>query len=197
MRFQEYYESPRFKGKIFTREEFAAWYVDQSIGGKGTGQFTYLGDWAGFNIPSSVLEPFYQGKFDPLTDNERALIDLFEERRNRLFYVFASDDDLDENASTHEIAHALFYVSPDYKSSVLRILSGIDEETRRRIKIILLHTGYHEDVVDDEMHAYMISDPDDVPWSIAGLGKSFDAASAALQELFKATCDSMRKSPDA
>src|SRR3990167_8171616 len=87
LRFQEHYESPEFKGKIFTLEEFKKWYILNSPNGKKTGRFTYYEDWAGFNIPSEVLEPFYEGKFNPLADYEQKFLDLFKEKRDGKFYV--------------------------------------------------------------------------------------------------------------
>jgi len=56
LRFEEYYESPRFKGRIFTFDEYRKWYVKNSPKGKKTGRFTYYSDWSGFNIPSYALK---------------------------------------------------------------------------------------------------------------------------------------------
>src|SRR5512138_554281 len=60
LRFQEHYESPRFRNRIFSLEEFMDWYAEK------TGAFTYFTDWSGFNVPSSTFEAFYRGKFNPL-----------------------------------------------------------------------------------------------------------------------------------
>ncbi|HVY01919.1 MAG TPA: hypothetical protein VHA12_04110, partial [Candidatus Nanoarchaeia archaeon] len=77
LRFQEHYESPKFRGKIFSLEEYKKWYISNSPKGKETGKFTYYEDWSGFNIPGHVLEPFFQGKFDPLSLEEQHFIKLF------------------------------------------------------------------------------------------------------------------------
>jgi hypothetical protein len=61
LRVQEYYESPRFQGRIFTLEQFMDWYAAQY------GSFSYFEDWSGFNVPSTAFQPFFDGKFDPLT----------------------------------------------------------------------------------------------------------------------------------
>ena len=55
LRFQEHYESPKFRGRIFDWEEFMDWYAEQK------GKFSYLQDWSGFNLPSPVFEPFRSG----------------------------------------------------------------------------------------------------------------------------------------
>lgn len=60
LRFQEHYESPEFRGKIFTLEEYQRWYIAHSPRGQTTGAFTYEEDWTGFNIPSEILDPFYR-----------------------------------------------------------------------------------------------------------------------------------------
>lgn len=52
LRFQEHFESPSFKGKIFSLDDYKRWYIKHSPNGQKTGEFTYYSDWSGFNIPS-------------------------------------------------------------------------------------------------------------------------------------------------
>src|SRR5690242_20121476 len=99
LRVQEYYESPRFSGRVFSLEQYMDWYVAQF------GAFTYYQDWAGFNVPSTALQPFYEGKFDPLLEKEKRLLRLFKRLRGR-FYVIGVYDSGD---LTHELAHALYF----------------------------------------------------------------------------------------
>ena len=154
LRFQEHYESPEFRGKIFSLEEFKKWYVQNSPKGKETGEFTYYSDWNGFNIPSSVLKPFYQGKFDPLSEQERKFLERFKDepepfyvigvhRATKKFYALLG----------HEVAHGLFYTDETYRNEVLKLLSKFDTEL---IREELRSKGYHEQVLDDEVHAYII-----------------------------------------
>jgi len=81
MRFQEFYESPAFRGKYFTREEFMSWYNEEK---KGT---QYIEDWGlfGFNVPGEVLAPFNEGKFAGITAQEQFILDYFEPLRNENF----------------------------------------------------------------------------------------------------------------
>ena len=51
VRMQEFYESPRFCGRVFTLEEFSTWYSQAC----GHGEFTYPEDWSGFNVPSTAV----------------------------------------------------------------------------------------------------------------------------------------------
>lgn len=74
LRFQEFYESPKFRGRTFTRAEFEEYYTQEH------GSFSYLEDWAGFNLPSDVLHPFLNGDFDPLSDEEVSLLQYFRQK---------------------------------------------------------------------------------------------------------------------
>ncbi len=62
------------------------WYA------KRYGNFTYYEDWAGFNVPSTAMQPFYEGKFDPLSEKERQLLQLFEGTLSERFYVIGVYD---------------------------------------------------------------------------------------------------------
>lgn len=155
LRFQEHYESPQFKGKVFTLKEFKDWYISNSSGGRETGAFTYYDDWNGFNIPSRILKPFYEGQFGELSPAEQQMLDLFKDETGD-FYIIGVHGQLDdqERLLEHEIAHGLFATNPEYKREVLDVLAQFDIEP---IKAELrLKSGYHEDVLDDEVHAYSL-----------------------------------------
>jgi hypothetical protein len=149
MRFQEHFESPEFRGKIFTIAEFKKWYKKE----KKSKKFTYYKDWTGFNIPSRILKPFVLGKFDPLTKFEKIFLDLTKNEEGR-FYVIGTFKNGDLR---HEVAHALFYVNPAYRREVKKILKTMD------LKIFYDQFkqmgGYHPSVWLDETHAYLM-EPD-------------------------------------
>jgi len=157
LRFQEYYESPYFKDKIFTLEEFTDWYVKNSPKGIETGEFTYHSDWNGFNIPSRILKPFYEGRFDVLSDSEKALLDLFQ-NESEDFYIIGVHGQMENPDALleHEIAHGLFATNPEYKEQVLVALAQYDIESIK--KELRSKGGYHEDVLDDEVHAYSLDE---------------------------------------
>lgn len=124
LRFQEHYESPEFRGKIFTLEEYKEYYT------KKHGEFSYYKDWSGFNVPSYVFEPFRQGKFDPLSTKESRLLSLLRAYKGK-FYVIGTYERKDEKQKEeitlqHETAHGLFYTVPEYKEEILAILSKVD-----------------------------------------------------------------------
>ena len=51
VRYQEYYEGPEHREKIFTLLDYMEWYAEEH----GKGGFTYASDWSGFNVPDWVL----------------------------------------------------------------------------------------------------------------------------------------------
>lgn len=145
LRFQEHYESPRFRGKVFSWEDFMDWYAATR------GNFTYTSDWSGFNVPSSVFAPFLAGDFDPLTRKERALLDRVRRIRGR-FYIIGTSDGDDIGTKTHECVHGLFHVMPDYANDVVAALRRHDT---RRLRGYLKEKGYADAVVHDEINAYL------------------------------------------
>lgn len=159
LRFQEHFESPEFMGKMFTLNEYKKWYIPNSPKGKKTGKFTYFSDWGGFNIPSIILKPFYEGEFNPLSRKEKKLLNLFKHKKGKKFYIIGTFGNLKIHTLKHEIAHGLFYTNEEYKKEVLGILKKIDKELRNKINNFLSNSGgYHHSVWLDETHAYLISD---------------------------------------
>lgn len=152
IRFQEYYESPNenFKGKIFTIGQVKNWY---SI---TYGADTYSDDWVGFNFPSSVLIPFKQGLFDPLTSQEQELLNFFK-YRNDLFYIIGAQNSA---VLRHELAHALYSHNKKYAQRV-DCLCKLHHKDLLKIKKYILDKGYHADVLNDELQAYITDNDDD------------------------------------
>ena len=151
MRFQEFYESPnpKFRNQPFTLGELRKWYSETY------GANTYHHDWTGFNIPSSVLKPFKDGLFDPLTDEEKYLLELFK-YRNDTFYIIGAQD-----AATlrHELSHALYANNQSYRNEIDITISKYSKKLLKAKKYIL-SKGYSNTVINDELQAY-ITDNDD------------------------------------
>lgn len=146
LRFQEHYESPEWRGKVFTVGQFRAWYSEKY------GVNTYERDWAGYNFPSYVLAPFIQGLFDPLTPGEQDLVNLFRFRTDKFYIIGAQDQEVLD----HEECHALYHVNEKYRKEVDKVLtkcawdiSSVEKTIRRMM--------YHPSVVMDEVHAYTSS----------------------------------------
>jgi hypothetical protein len=153
LRFQEHYESPKFRNKIFTHKEFREWYIQNSKEGKKTGKFTYYKDWDGFNIPSNVLNPFKEGKFNPLTEKEKKLLCLFKNVKGK-FYIIAYHGG-GHHLLGHELAHALFHTNEIYKNKVLKVLKRYN--LKKVEKELLSIGGYGKHILKDEIQAYAVS----------------------------------------
>lgn len=170
IRFQEYYESPNldFKNKIFTLGSVKEYYS------KEYGADVYSETWIGFNFPSTVLLPFKQGLFDPLTDQEKALLDLLKYRNNDYYIIGAQT----KSTLRHELSHAMYGYSVKYKNEIDQFI-GENKSKFRKVKKYILDKGYHEDVVNDEIQAY-VTDNDDTfilnnldPELISGINKIY------------------------
>jgi hypothetical protein len=160
LRFQEYYESPKFRGEIFTLAEFKQWRMEK------TGEFTYYTDWTGFNFPSWVLKPFRDEKFDPLTYEESLVIAATRDLPEP-FYVIAVADNLsfedgtheptdnDTSALRHEIAHGLWSTNVDYRTEILLAMEGRNLAPFYRW---IYNNMYHPATWLDEAHAYLTCD---------------------------------------
>jgi hypothetical protein len=147
IRFQEHYESPKFRNQIFTLGQLKNWY---SI---TYGADTYNIDWTGFNFPSRVLDPFRQGLFDPLTDEEINLLTLLKYRNDDFYVIGANSDD----TLRHELSHALYHCSNDYRNSINKLLDK-HKQNIKKICSRLSELGYHKDVIYDEIQAYTNDD---------------------------------------
>jgi hypothetical protein len=151
IRFQEYYESPNpdFRGKIFTLGVVRQWYSIKY------GADTYHHDWTGFNFPSRILLPFKQGLFDPLTSEEIELLNLFKYRHDN-FYIMGA-----QNSATlrHELSHALYDSNQKYRNEIDSYIKKNKRGLAKTRKYIL-DKGYAEEVLNDEIQAY-VTDNDD------------------------------------
>ena len=178
LRFQEYYESPNFRGKIFSLAEFKQWYIKTSSKGIESGEFTYYSDWNGFNIPSYVLKPFYDGEFNPLSEAEKSLLEIFKDELG-VFYIIGVHKETKKIAQLlkHETAHGLFYTNNDYRNEVEQVLAKYDTEPIK--DELRSKAGYHEEVLEDEVHAYSID-------SASGLNTPIpEKLSTELREIYE------------
>lgn len=188
LRFQEYFESPEFQGKVFSRAEFRRWYSANSKQGKKTGKFTYFEDWAGFNIPSHILRPFYGGRFDPLIKAEQELLDSFEEMRGQRFYIIGTVKDDVPDAIKHEVAHGLFYTQPNYREMVTNALRSFHAADRKKIDAFLRVEGYCDEVLVDETHAWTLADTSDIR-SLGVNKRRLTRVQSHLNSIFSQHCE--------
>jgi len=150
IRFQEHYECPKFKGKIFTLEEYMDWYANRF------GDFVYFQEVAGFNIPADTLDEFYNGKFNPLTKKEKLILKTFEHYDKPYYIIATSSQSATQQIDlVHEISHGLFYTNKEYNKAVRKIMKVKDI---KEIYEWLKGKGYHRRHFFDEAHALLLED---------------------------------------
>lgn len=159
LRAQEFYESasPKFKGKSFDIWDYIKWYSTERP--YATGSFSYPNDWAAYNIPiKTVVECLDKNKtavtpYDVFMDE--ILHDIFNkfgvtEKDTYLVGVKSMQDvTLD-----HELSHALWYTSPEFKKSAQEILKAMPTELLAEATNKLQLMGYAKTVLLDEVVAY-------------------------------------------
>lgn len=169
VRIQEFYESPKYRGKYFELEEFMDWWATEY----GNGSFDYPGRWNGFNIPGKVLINW----MDALLINNGKERDVETVFLNKLSYVIAKkpddlnsyknlfkktyiigvhseDGEMPKYTIDHELAHAFYYLYPQYKKSCKKLLSNLSLKTRTASTTELKKMGYDRYVIEDELQAY-------------------------------------------
>ena len=167
MRVQEFYESPfdSIRGRFFTHEQYMDAHVNNSErSGTEEAKFTYLEDWAGFNIPGNVFNKWARMFKKDLWEKEQALIDLVYgelQKKTTKFYVIGTSNDQYASKSVidHELSHAWFYLDPDYKKTMLKLLRKFPKAAKDQLKVDLKKDGYALEVYNDEMIAYLCTNP--------------------------------------
>jgi hypothetical protein len=162
-RYQEFYESPykKFRGKPFTWMEYMRFY--KTAWKKRV--FSYPDDWAGYNIPSNILEKGVDA-FYKETEYDHLMKDIFyycgidsqnknNGTRHDWYLIGASSKD--KGTTNHEIAHGLYFTNKDYKKSVTALINGIKPSHYEKLKKKLIKMGYVDDkkIIDDEIQAFM------------------------------------------
>ena len=162
VRIQEFYESPVFKGKYFSLEEFMDYWSKEM----GDGKFTYIHQWSGFNVPGNILrdwrELYCVNSFEPIRDKEFALLDkLFdklrqdkEDLKSIYLFGFSKDNKNIEKVINHESAHAMYHVNERYKESVDKLIRNYDSGLVKTASKKIKEMGYGENVINDEIQAY-------------------------------------------
>lgn len=157
LRYQEYYESinPEFRGQNFYLLDYISWYVEYT----GKMMFTYPKDFIGYNLPSDSIKDCCLGipegdknKYDWMMN--KLWCDLQIESNGKFYIIGTIRKD---STYQHEIAHALYYLEPEYRKAMDMITGHLPEKFRRSMYNILA-TIYADKVFRDETQAYMATD---------------------------------------
>ncbi|KKR23863.1 MAG: hypothetical protein UT53_C0005G0009 [Candidatus Yanofskybacteria bacterium GW2011_GWD2_39_48] len=162
MRFQEYYESSEFKGRIFAVEEYMDWYAK------------YFEDWHGFNVPAHAFDPFLSHKFDPLTKKEQILIDKLHKSGLDLlndYVIGLTERDVHRKPTLeHEYTHGLLAKNKHFRDEMVAVIMRYHWAP---ISKILEEMSYDKSVWLDEVIAYFLTGP----------GKEFKAIVGEYREM--------------
>lgn len=158
MRYQEFYESDSetFRGKGFKWVDFVDYYKEKTK----NDILSYHEDWAGYNIPCDSIESCMalipdMNYFDlimfSIVDTIKNLVG------NNKFYLIGIDqhDGEDLDLIYHELAHGLWFSSVQYKNLQLNNISRLQPNVKESMSSRIRNMGYGENVVEDEIQAYL------------------------------------------
>lgn len=153
-RVEEYYEgNPKVNGKYLSFVEFIDAFMTDD------GKLDYFHYWTGFNIPGNIFIEWSQKNMSEKTYWENALAYAVHSKLNleKPFYIIGGVKG-DIEVIDHEIAHALYYMNPEYKDMMdtanYQFYKNLRGEYSKMVKA-LKKMGYGDNVIKDEVQAYM------------------------------------------
>lgn len=157
LRSQEYYESS-FEEIIGQQFQFSK-YMDRYKQEYGKQEFTYGDDWAGFNIPSNVLEDcMFNIPEEEINNYDKimlSVISTIKDKEGDNNYYLLGVDELSNTILEHEFAHAMYFTLPDYKKEMMKINSECESVVKDTMCKCITECGYADHVLPDELQAYM------------------------------------------
>lgn len=159
LRYQEFYESPKYRGKYFQIADFMEWYSKKY----GDGAFTYPVDYVGFNLPSHAIVPVIrelkQHKYDQWTQYDQIMYETVLTIKEEIpyaskFYLIGVMEG-DTPVLKHELAHALFTINHDYQRKMGHLVNELPKKDWKTMTRALKTRGYGPNVFDDEAQAYL------------------------------------------
>jgi hypothetical protein len=150
LRMQEHYESPKFRGTVFSLDEFKRWYID------GHGSFSYPEFWTAFNVPSAAVLAVYKD-FPDHSPEERALfaeLDRLGILDLDRFYLIGTCDEEPEDLD-HEIRHGMYFCNGAYRAEIDAVLRRHPVPELR--EHLMAMGDYCPEVIDDEVHAWTLT----------------------------------------
>jgi len=158
MRYQEFYESDSdtFRGKGFKWYDYVKYYKEKTK----KDYFSYHEDWAGYNIPCDSIESCIT-KIPDLNFYDLIMFSVVDTIREKVgsenFYLIGIDQSDGEDPSLifHEVAHGLWFSSKGYKNKQMDNIQQLPEYVKNSMAKKITGMGYGENVVDDEIQAYL------------------------------------------
>jgi hypothetical protein len=160
IRIQEFYESniPAIQNHYFSLESLIHEYTISN-----DGDFDYFTKWSGFNFPGELLVNFLNKFTKHISNKEHEFITFLQNNidllNNEKYYVISTYRDEDIN---HEIAHGLYYLNSNYKEQMDKLTADLYSEIYECMYEQLDSAGYCNEVIYDEIQAYMLSNHEDL-----------------------------------
>lgn len=151
-RIQEFYESPytKIKGKYFTGDQFIDLYSDDE------GNLSYFSFWEGINLPIRILQEFNYVFENELSKRECNINSELIKNNMTSGYIIGTVNGC-PLTMRHEISHAMFHLFSEYKQKCTDVINSIPPEISSVLYQNLLDIEYSEEVLIDELVAYMIA----------------------------------------
>lgn len=154
LRFQEFFESANreFCGRKFQLVDFIRWQCTKK---EGELSFNYFEHFEGFNVPGEVMDQCLKIRWDDENRYDEVMRRVVERIRavDERYYLIGAAI---KNAAVidHEIAHGLFYLDPEYRERMTALVDALGPR-RYDMMEVLRDEGYGDNVLVDEIHAYM------------------------------------------
>lgn len=158
MRYQEFYESDSdsFRGKGFKWYDYVKHYKEKTK----KDYFSYHEDWAGYNIPCTSIESCI-AVIPDINYYDLIMFSVVDTIRKKVggdnYYLIGIDQSTGDDPSLifHEVAHGLWFSSPIYKAKQSKNIERLNPNVRDTVANKITGMGYGENVVDDEIQAYL------------------------------------------
>ncbi len=158
MRYQEFYESDSdtFRGKGFKWKDYVKHYKEKTK----KDYFSYHEDWAGYNIPCTSIESCVS-MIPDLNFYDLIMFSIIDTIKKKVgsdnYYLIGIDQSTGEDPDLiyHEIAHGLYFSSPNYRNSQNENIENMDENVKLSLMKKIKDMGYGENVIEDEIQAYL------------------------------------------
>lgn len=123
----------------------------------GKGVFSYMDDWDGFNIPGDLIKRVWDLHIADKNIYDYRMFKAWNScngnSNGKKFYIIGAVRR--NGALSHEIAHGLFYLHPEYKREMTKLVKKLNPEIRKVLNLNLKKMGYTPKVYVDEIQAYM------------------------------------------
>ena len=157
IRMAEYYENPKYRGQVVSRNILLKYF-------KTKFHINYESYYEGFNVPGYVIKMLDKNCKDK-TVHERFVCNRIRQMDGTECYVIAYVKG-DDTCLSHELSHAFFYLSTEYKKECLRRLAVCYQDTQYLMnkvrRDLMKKMGYRFDVIDDELIAYLVDGGGDI-----------------------------------